>query len=236
SGCGNGGAPESATEQGDAFTSTWRVFLYGAIAVSALIWILVVVAVIRFRRRSDQIPNQKQYNIPFELVYTITPLVVVTGLFALTIVAENRFTDLSPDPDLRVEVTGYQWGWQFEYPDHGVTVTSGTDVPTLVLPVGQTVRLHLVTRDVNHSFWVPEFLEKRDLIPQIDNQIDVEVVEPGEWVGRCAEYCGLDHWKMRFDTRAVDADEFEQWIEQARQQPQPLIAGQAELSLPGGGS
>jgi cytochrome c oxidase subunit 2 len=234
--CGDLGAPEPATEQGDSFVSTWRVFLYGAIAVALLIWVLVLVAVVRFRRRSDRYPNQKQYNIPFEVVYTTLPLVAVAGLFTLTVFAENRFTELADDPDLRVEVTGYQWGWQFTYPDQGITVTSGaSEEPTLMLPVGQTVQLHLVTRDVIHSFWVPEFLEKRDLIPQVDNTIDVEIVRPGEWTGRCAEYCGLDHWQMRFTTKAVDEAEFDRWVDEARQQPQPIVAG-TDADLAGGGA
>ena len=235
--CGELGAPSSATEQGDSFTSTWRVFLFGAVAVSLLIWVLVFVAVLRFRKRSDAIPDQRQYNIPFELVYTAVPLVIVAGLFVLTLFAENRFTALADEPDVRVEVTGYQWGWQFAYPDQGVTVTSGATEPaTLVVPVGQTVRFHLVTRDVNHSFWVPEFLEKRDLIPQIDNEIDVEIVKPGEWTGRCAEYCGLDHWKMRFTVQAVDGADFDSWITAARQEAQPIVAGATNVTIPGGDS
>jgi cytochrome c oxidase subunit 2 len=235
--CGDLGAPPSATEQGDSFTSTWRVFLYGAIAVALLIWVLVLLAVVRFRRRSDAIPNQRQYNIPFELVYTAIPLVIVAGLFVLTLFAENRFTSLADEPDLRVEVTGYQWGWQFTYVDQDVTVTSGaTEAATLVLPVGRTVRFHLVTRDVNHSFWVPEFLEKRDLIPQVDNEIDVEIVKPGEWTGRCAEYCGLDHWKMRFAVQAVEGPSFDGWLADARQATQPLVAGTTGVTVPGGDS
>jgi cytochrome c oxidase subunit 2 len=85
---------------------------------------------------------------------------------------------------------------------------------------------------VNHSFWVPEFLEKRDLIPGINNQIDVNITEPGEWTGRCAEYCGLDHWQMTFDVIAIPADEFDDWVDQARRKPQPLIVGTPDVQLP----
>jgi cytochrome c oxidase subunit 2 len=95
--------------------------------------------------------------------------------------------------------------------------------PVLVLPVGRTVRFELEAADVIHSFWVPEFLTKKDLIPGVDNAIDVDVVEAGEWVGRCAEYCGFDHWRMTFDVRAVPADEYDAWVAEARAAPQPIL-------------
>jgi cytochrome c oxidase subunit 2 len=81
-----------------------------------------------------------------------------------------------------------------------------------VLPVDRTVRLKLVADDVIHSFWVPSFLEKRDLIPGVENEIDVNLIEPGEWSGVCSEFCGLDHWKMNFSLRAVPAEEFDAWV------------------------
>jgi cytochrome c oxidase subunit 2 len=238
------GLPDAVTQQGqDNMVWIWRIFIIGAVAVSALIWVLVVISVIRFRRRSDDIPSQKQYNIPWELGYTIVPLVIVAVLFGLTIYAQNGFTSLAAQPALEVEVEGFQWQWQFRYPNNGVTVTGSEQAEAaLVLPVGRTIRFHLVSDDVNHSFWVPEFLEKRDLIPGIDNQIDVNITEPGEWTGRCAEYCGLDHWQMTFDVIAVPADQFDDWVNAARLQPQPLIMGSSDVQLPtaspsdGGGS
>jgi cytochrome c oxidase subunit II len=89
-----------------------------------------------------------------------------------------------------------------------------------VLPVDRTSQLRLVTTDVNHAFWVPDFLSKRDLIPGVDNEIDVTPNEVGEYRGRCAEFCGLDHWQMYFSVRVVSQDEYEAWL--AEQQ-----AGQA---------
>jgi cytochrome c oxidase subunit 2 len=228
------GLPDAVTTQGqDNMVWLWRIFLIGAIAVSALIWILVIVSVVRFRRRSDEIPSQKQYNIPLEVAYTIAPLVVVAVLFGLTVYAQNGFTELSDDPSVRVEVEGFQWQWQFRYPDDGVTITgSEQEAAVLVVPVGETIRFQLVSDDVNHSFWVPEFLEKRDLIPGIDNQIDVEITEPGQWTGRCAEYCGLDHWLMTFQVVAVPVEQYRSWINQARLEPQPIIVGTSDIQLP----
>ena len=74
------------------------------------------------------------------------------------------------------------------------------------------MRFRLHADDVIHSFWVPEFGTKRDLIPGIDNEIDLDIVEAGTWTGRCAEYCGLDHATMDFEVRAVPGDEFDAWL------------------------
>jgi cytochrome c oxidase subunit 2 len=228
------GLPDAVTSQGqDNMVWLWRIFLIGAIAVSALIWILVITSVLRFRRRSDDIPNQKQYNIPLEIAYTVAPLLVVAVLFGLTVYAQNGFTSLSAQPAVNVEVEGFQWQWQFRYPDDGVTISGSEQAPAaLVLPVGETIRFHLVSDDVNHSFWVPQFLEKRDLIPGIKNEIEVNITQPGEWTGRCAEYCGLDHWKMTFQVIAVPREQYTSFINQARLQPQPLVMGSSDVQLP----
>lgn len=230
-GCsGNLGAPESVTAQGDEFVTLWKGFLITAAVIGVLVYGLILYAALRFRRRKrddpDRIPSQTQYQVPLEVLYTVVPILIVAALFAFTVIGENRITRTDPDPDLTIQVIGFQWQWQFLYVDEGVSVAGSAEVtPELVLPVGRTVRFDLVSNDVNHSFWVPEFLQKRDLIPGVDNEIDIEVTEPGEWVGRCAEYCGLDHWKMDFDVRALPADEFDAWLAEQRSGASGSAAG-----------
>jgi cytochrome c oxidase subunit II len=214
------GMPEPASEEGDAVAGLWRGFFLAAMAVGALVWGLLIYCVVRFRRRSgdDSIPRQTRYNIPFEILYTATPVVVVAVLFGFSMVAEDKVTDVDERADVTVDVVGFQWSWQFDYPDEGVTVTGEPEAPPpeLVLPVDQVVHLRLVASDVNHSFWVPDFLSKRDLIPGVDNEIQITPTRTGTYVGRCAEFCGLDHWRMQYTVRVVTADEYEDWVASQR--------------------
>lgn len=211
------GAPDPVSRQGEDVLALWNGFHWVALGVGLLIWGLVLYCVARYRRRNDDLPSQSPYNVPVEVVYTVTPLLIVIALFGFTVVREQKVTALAAEPDVVVDVVGFQWSWQFSYPEEDVTVESdGVTFPRLVVPVGSTVRFRLATTDVIHSFWVPEFMVKRDLIPGVDNEIDVDVVEEGEWVGRCAEYCGLDHYRMNFALAAVPAGEYEAWLEEQR--------------------
>jgi cytochrome c oxidase subunit 2 len=233
SACGTAGLPDSATEQGDHVTSLWKIFLTLAAIISVLIWVLttmVVVASIRRRRTEgrDGIPAQHQYRIKLEIAYTIAPLLIVAVLLALTFQATGELTRTSNAPDqLQVKVTGFQWQWQFDYTAERITVSGDPAVlPEMWLPVGRPIRFEVGSPDVIHSFWVPDFLEKRDLIPGVINVMEVNVKAPGQWIGRCAEYCGFNHWQMKFVVCAVSAQEFDAWVRETAARPQPVISGE----------
>ena len=208
------GAPDTASRQGDDVLSIWRGFFVAGLVVAALVLGLILYAAIRFRRRGDDVPSQHASNIPMEVLYTVTPIVIVAVLFGVSVAAEQRLTRTTKTPDIVVHVTGFQWGWQFAYPDQHVTVlgTGEQQPPELVLPVDRTVQLVLKTNDVNHAFWVPHFLEKRDLIQGVDNTIDITPTRVGRYDGKCAEYCGLDHWRMSFDVKVVSQQDFDAWV------------------------
>lgn len=211
------GAPESKSEQGDSIRTLYQGFFVASIVIALLVYGLIAFALIRYRRRNDDVPDQRAYVIPLEVFYTAAPVVIVAFLFGFSWATENEVTDLADDPGTRVEVIGFQWSWRFDYVDEGFTVTSdGVDPPELVLPVDEAAELTLVSSDVNHAFWVPDFLSKRDLIPGVDNRINVTPNETGTYIGRCAEFCGLDHWAMYFDVRVVPADEYEAWLDDKR--------------------
>ena len=213
------GSQEPVTAQGHHTLGLWKGFFITAAVVGALVLGLIAYVLIRFRRRGVDIPSQRDANIPLEIVYTMTPILIVVVLFAFSVAVEHKVNRKVARPDLVVNVTGFQWGWQFEYPDQHVTITgtANTTPPQLVLPVGRTSRLVLRTQDVNHSLWVPQFLVKRDMIAGVDNAIDVKPDRVGTYEGKCAEYCSLDHWRMIFDVRVVPPEEFDQALADAQQ-------------------
>jgi cytochrome c oxidase subunit 2 len=151
-------------------------------------------------------------------------------LFGLTVGTQRRTTKIEEHPDLRVEVTGFQWGWRFHYPEGDVTVVGDSnDPPTLVLPVGRTVGFDLASVDVIHSFYVPAFLDKRDVVPGEENRVDVTTTRVGRFSGLCAEFCGLDHARMGFTVDVVPPPQFEAWIASQQQaRPQPTVPGTAQ--------
>jgi cytochrome c oxidase subunit II len=217
-GCGsNLGFPTPVTKQGAESRDLWRVFVFTALAIGAIVYCLVVFVVLRYRHRrpgDGENPDQRQYNVPLEIFYTALPLVIVGVLFGLSIRTERDVTSTAAPPDLTVRVVGFQWQWQFVYEGTPVTITGvpGKD-PVLVLPTERNVRLEMVSADVVHSFWVPHFIEKRDLTPRVDdNAIEVRITQPGQWAGVCSEFCGLDHTKMRFSVKALPGDQFDAWL------------------------
>jgi cytochrome c oxidase subunit 2 len=217
-GCGGAWMPDPVTESGSDTRTLWRIFLWVAAAIALVVYGLVVYVLVRARRRSGGEPSQRQYVFKVEFIYTAIPVAIVAVLLSLSIFTENRIDDVVDDPDLVVDVIGFQWQWQFDYVDEDVSVTGVPGVePVLVLPVGRTVRLRLESRDVIHSFWVPHFLIKRDLTPGIENEIDVNLTEEGEWRGFCSEFCGLEHWQMTFHVQGVSSDDFDTWLEEQRE-------------------
>ncbi|MDQ6697086.1 MAG: cytochrome c oxidase subunit II [Actinomycetota bacterium] len=208
------GAPRPASRQAGHTLALWQGTVIAALVVGVIVWSLIIWSIVRYRRRSEDVPNQKPENIPIEILYSIIPILIVAGLFAFTLRTQHETTQVAKRPQLVVDVIGFQWQWQFRYRGEGITVTGDSEGkrPQLVLPVGETVQLNLIAADVNHSFWVPRFLSKRDLIPGVRNRINVNVTELGTFVGRCAEFCGLDHWRMNFEVHAVSKAAYRTWL------------------------
>jgi cytochrome c oxidase subunit 2 len=207
------GVEKGATRQGRDIFGLWQGSVFAALVVGGLVWGLIVFAVFRYRRRDDRIPTQRQYLLKLEIAYTLIPIVIVAVIFAFASRTQNEVDALSPDPDVVVDVRGFQWQWQFHYRATDVTITGAPDKdPQLVLPVDRTARLVVTSRDVIHSFYVPDFRFKRDLIPGITNRFDLHPERVGTYVGRCAEFCGLEHARMDFSVKVVSPAEFESWL------------------------
>jgi cytochrome c oxidase subunit 2 len=224
------GAYRGETEQGQDIFQLWQGAVIAAIAVGAIVWGLIFFVIFWYRRRrhddGDDFPSQRQYNFPLEITYTIVPILMVATLFGFAYATQRNVDDLDPDPDMEIVVQGFQWQWQFQYPDQDVVVTGfPNEPPTLVLPVGETIRVHTESQDVIHSFYVPEFNFKRDTIPGSPTEFDLTIDEPGTYHGQCAEFCGLDHARMTFDVKAVSASEFQAWVKDVQDNPDNQEAG-----------
>jgi len=207
------GSGRGATRQGRDIFGLWQGTFIVALLIAALVWGLILFAIVRYRRRNDDLPTQTQYILKLEILYTAVPVAIVAVLFAFSWRTQTEVDALATDPVVTIDVKGFQWQWQFRYRDEDVTVTGVPHKePTMVLPVGRTVRLNLTSPDVIHSFYVPGFLFKRDAIPGVTNKVDVTVRDKGTYTGKCAEFCGLDHAKMTFEVKAVSMAEYRTWI------------------------
>ncbi|MFN8234348.1 MAG: cytochrome c oxidase subunit II [Actinomycetota bacterium] len=220
---GSFGMPRGASQQGRDTFDLWQVFFIAAIAVAALVYALIVWSLVRYRRRRadhpDELGSPLREKRGLEAVYVSIPLVMVVGLFALAFRTGERVDRVDPDPAVRVHVEAFAWGWRFVYPDLGVTVVSdpsgpGVDGPEMVLPLGETARIELVSNDVIHAFWVPDFLFKRDAIPGVTQEFDITPTETGTFQAACSEFCGLNHAYMRFAVKVVPPGEFASWAAQ----------------------
>jgi cytochrome c oxidase subunit 2 len=215
--CSSFGAPAGATDQGRDINDLWRVFVVAGIVVAGIVYGLIVWSLVRYRRRRrddpSALPRQFRQHVPLEVVYTAIPIVIVIFLFAATAVTNQRVTAMADRPTATIHAQGFTWGWRFAYEGSGVQVVGAPDrPPEMVIPVGEPVRIVLTSDDVIHSFFVPDFLFKRDAIPGHPTQFDLTAREEGVFTGRCAEFCGLNHAFMGFTVRVVTPDEYRRWI------------------------
>lgn len=238
--------PEGMTEHSDTLVKFWVDTWIAALIVGVLVWALLLWCVIVYRKRKNDntLPVQLRYHLPLELLYTFVPLVMVGVLFYYTAAIQDDITSLDPEPDHEIEVIGKQWSFDFNYVDEdvwdtgmpwdnsvvpadGVTLAPD-EVPTLVLPVGESVEFVVLSRDVVHSFWVPAFLYKLDMIPGERNVFQITPGVEGSYIGKCAELCGEFHGNMLFNVEVVSAEEYQAHIESLREAGQ---TGQLDQSL-----
>lgn len=219
------GWPQGITPQAERMRELWTWSVVAALAVGVLMWVLMLWPVIFHRKRSDEMPKQTQYNLPLELIYTGIPFLIILVLFFFTFGTQNYVNANRSDPDVKVDVVAFQWNWEFSYPDvqnqqgQAVsTVGSSEVIPLLVVPAERLVEYRVSSKDVVHSFFVPDFLFKRDVFPRPEKNNSVNVFQntidrPGAFIGRCAELCGTYHSMMNFEVRALPPDLFDDYLE-----------------------
>jgi cytochrome c oxidase subunit 2 len=221
------------TNHTDGITGLWVTSWIVLLLVGLLTWGLIIWAVVVYRRRKGQtgLPVQLRYNMPIEIFYTIVPLILVLGFFAFTAKEQNSIEAPTKNPDVQIEVYGKRWAWDFNYLNVGpsnkgvysagvqaveLDKTASVDfskLNTLYLPINKTVQIKLESRDVIHSFWVPDFLYKKDTIPGKDNYMYFTPTKLGTYEGKCAELCGQYHSLMLFEVKVVSQSEYDSYIQ-----------------------
>jgi cytochrome c oxidase subunit 2 len=206
-----------------------------------IFWICCVIGVIVFgvmfvsmylhRKSRGAVASNFHESTFLEIVWTVIPFFILVGM---AFPATKSLIDIydTSDPDVEVIVTGYQWKWKYEYPEHGVSFFSNLSTPAeqitgdaekgehyllevdepLIVPVGKKVRFLVTAADVIHSWWVPDLAVKRDAIPGFINEAWTKIEEPGLFRGQCAELCGKDHGFMPIEVKAVPQEEYDAFI------------------------
>ena len=269
------GWPRGITPEADFNRQLWIGAVTASLVVGVIVWGLIFWSSAFHRKKATdtELPRQFGYNMPLELVLTVTPFLIISVLFYFTVVVQEKMLHLASDPDVVVDVTSFQWNWKFGYqkvdfkdgtlnfdgadparkaamvskseaqnkqgeeipgPDHGITMQdrsylnydkvetlgTSTEIPVLVLPAGKRIEFQLASADVVHAFWVPEFLFKRDVMPDpaANHSVNVfqvaEINRTGAFVGRCAEMCGTYHSMMNFEVRVVQPNDFKAYLQQ----------------------
>jgi cytochrome c oxidase subunit 2 len=219
--------PVPASKEAQGMFDLWLWSWLAAIITGVVVWGLMGYAVVRYRRRSEsEIPVQTRYNLPIEIFYTVAPVMMVIVFFFYTVQTQDdvlhapkNLAAANAKADLNVTVVGQQWSWTFNYTkgsdviDSGPVWEAGTTAnpPTLYLVKGQSVSIDLFSPDVIHSFWVPAFLFKMDVVPgrQKDNHFTLTPDRTGTFEGRCAELCGVYHSRMLFYVKVTDQATFD---------------------------
>jgi cytochrome c oxidase subunit 2 len=203
-----------------------------AIVVGVITAALIVWSIVRYRRRSDDIPRQFQYHFGLEVAYTVIPVIIVLILFGFTVWTENNIDDVAAHPAQIIDVNAFQWGWQFTYAGKHVSVEGETlndpdpvglngaacapanhcYGPGLIVPTGETVRIYLRSKDTIHGFYVPEFNFSRYAQPGVLNTFDLTVQHTGIYRAQCTQFCGLFHSDMFFHVVALPPAQFQAWL------------------------
>ena len=225
-------ADPDTTNQTSRVIGLWVTSWIVLLGVGVVTWGLIIWAAVVYRRRKGQtgLPVQLRYNLPIEIFYTIVPLILIIGFFAFTARDQEQIERDPGNPDVQIEVFGKRWSWDFNYLDENVYSAGiqaqerlngdGTidedRLPVLYLPVDKKVQIDIESRDVAHSFWIINFLYKKDMIPAQTNHWYFIPQKIGSYQGKCAELCGEYHADMLFRVEVVSQEDYDAYIESLR--------------------
>jgi cytochrome c oxidase subunit 2 len=199
----------------------FRVEYYLALVVFILVEAALLYVIFRFRGKPDDPePEQVHGNTMVEVIWTAIPALVLAALAVPTVKTIFKTYEIPNTGDeLQVDVIGHQWWWEFRYPQYGLITAN-----ELHVPVGRTVSLRMVTQDVLHSFWLPQFAAKRDVFQNRTNTLWFKAETEGEYPGACAEFCGIQHGRMDFIVMADSPQAFDAYLARLKASA-PLASG-----------
>ena len=220
------------TDRTERITNLWVGSWTVLVLVGLIIWGLTIWCAIAYRRRKHDkgFPIQLRYHVPLELMFTLVPVVMVLTFFYFTKRDAREIEMHVAEPDTTVNVVAKQWSWDINYVDQDVHEPAGVQsfatgepgaadsLPELWLPVDQTVEFRLDSRDVIHSFWVVDFLYKKDMFPGHTTSFQVTPTRVGDYYGKCAELCGEYHSDMLFTLKVVSQEDYDAHIQELREQ------------------
>ncbi|TAD87259.1 MAG: cytochrome c oxidase subunit II [Alphaproteobacteria bacterium] len=200
-------------------------------AISLFVLALLLYVIFRFSAAKNPNPSRTAHNTTIEIIWTVVPVLILI-VIAIPSFRLLYFADKTREADLTVKVSGHQWYWSYEYPDHGEFKFDSYMVPTnelkpgqirllevdnrIVLPVGQNVRILVTAADVMHSWFVPALGVQMYAIPGRTNETWVRIDKEGVYYGQCNQICGVNHGFMPIAVEAVSRERFAAWTEEAK--------------------
>ncbi|HTY92580.1 MAG TPA: cytochrome c oxidase subunit II [Steroidobacteraceae bacterium] len=240
--------PQGVTAMSRQIYGLHMLMFWMCTAIALVVFSVMAYSIFTFRKSRGAVPDTSMvHSTTVEIIWTLVPIAILVATAVPAATTLIKTEDLR-NSQLTVRVTAYQWGWNYEYLNSGVSffsrldrasdaarqLGSGVDVTTiphyllnvdnpLVVPVGTKVRLLITANDVIHSWWVPQFGVKKDAIPGFVNEawFNVDADKPGLYRGNCAELCGRDHGFMPIVVDARPKEDFQSWLkaEQLQQHP-----------------
>ncbi len=207
--------------------------LYIVFGVSAFVMVLLAYVIFRFNSKRNPSPSTTSHNTLLEIVWTAVPVIILIAVLIPSL-RTLYFSDEVPEADMTLKVIGYQWYWGYEYPDHGgiafeSNMIQDEDIKPgqkrllsvdnpVYLPVNKNIRIQITAADVIHAWAVPSMAVKKDAVPGRLNETWVRINKPGTYYGQCSELCGVNHGFMPIEIRAVEEEEFNEWVAKAKEE------------------
>ncbi len=225
------GLQEAATTSAERIHNFHNILLWIISGITLVVLVLLIVVVVLYNRHMNKTPSKVTHHVLLEVLWTVIPVVILIFIAvpSFKILYEN---DRIEEPEMTLEITGYQWYWGYEYPDHGGISFKSYMVPdadikpgqkrllstdnVVVLPVDTNISILVKGEDVIHSWTIPAFGVKMDAVPGHTNETWFRITKPGVYYGRCSEICGKDHAFMPIEVHAVSKEEFLAWVEKAK--------------------